>query len=438
MKIFSCVLLIPFTITFSAAQDLSYAHAVIDTLASPAMHGRGYVQGGDKLASAFVAGEFRKFDLVPLAGNFFQEISFPVNTFPGEMNLEIDGLALAPGKDFIVSSCSGSLSGTFNIERLGHILETPLQKRENFIIVIDSGQFKDSAFAGKENLCAENLMKNFALKGIHPSGIILLEEEKLTASVSVSRSSVALIVMRSKALPPAAREAKINIRSVFHKKYRSRNVAGMIRGIARPDSFIVFTAHYDHLGRMGDSVFFPGANDNASGIAMLLNLAGYFSAPEHRPYCSIAFIAFGGEELGLLGSEYYTEHPLFPLSQIKFLINMDLLGTGEEGMMVVNGSVYEEAFRALLKVNEEHRYLPQILKRPRAMNSDHYYFTEKGVPSFFFYTLGGIRAYHDIYDRPETLPLTEFEDIFRLVVAFTEISLQGEVPGRGDSYPFKQ
>ena len=62
----------------------------------------------------------------------------------------------------------------------------------------------------------------------------------------------------------------------------------------------------------------------------------------------------------------------------------------------------------------------KINARGKAANSDHYFFTEKGVPAFFFYTLGGIKAYHDVYDKPETLPLTEHEDLFRLVVRFNE------------------
>ena len=76
---------------------------------------------------------------------------------------------------------------------------------------------------------------------------------------------------------------------------------------------------------MGKDTFFPGANDNASGVSMLLNLAKYYKA--HPANYSIAFIFFSGEEAGLLGSKYYSEHPIFPLSKIKFLVNLVLLGT---------------------------------------------------------------------------------------------------------------
>jgi hypothetical protein len=207
------------------------------------------------------------------------------------------------------------------------------------------------------------------------------------------------------------------VETKFLQDYKTQNVITWVKGAQYPDSFIVFSAHYDHLGQMGKNIYLPGANDNASGCAMLLSLAQYYS--KNPPACSIAFMAFGAEEAGLLGSGYYVEHPLFPLNQIKFLINLDLLGTGEEGITIVNGSIYKTEFDELLKLNNQKNYLPLIKPRGKAANSDHYYFTEKGVKSFFIYTLGGIKAYHDIYDRPETLPLTKFEDVFRLLIDFT-------------------
>ncbi len=152
---------------------------------------------------------------------------------------------------------------------------------------------------------------------------------------------------------------------------------------------------------------------------MLLNLAKHYSIPENQPRTSIAFIAFAGEEAGLLGSMYYAENPVFPISDIEFLINLDILGTGGEGITVVNGAVHITEFEALKRINEQKGYLKQVKKRGKAAISDHYPFSELGVPCFYIYTMGGIQAYHDIYDVPETLPLTEFEDIFRLLTDFT-------------------
>jgi hypothetical protein len=87
--------------------------------------------------------------------------------------------------------------------------------------------------------------------------------------------------------------------------------------------------------------------------------------------------------------------------------------------MVVNGEIFKEHFQILESLNKEKNYVVSLQKRGKARNSDHYWFTERGVPAFFIYTLGGISYYHDILDRPETLPLTDFEDVFRLIVDFT-------------------
>jgi aminopeptidase YwaD len=192
-----------------------------------------------------------------------------------------------------------------------------------------------------------------------------------------------------------------------------------VQGSEQPDSFIVFTAHYDHLGQMGKDVYFPGANDNASGVAMLLNLAKYYSQPENKPKYSIAFIAFGAEEVGLIGSAYFTMHPLFPLARIHFLINMDILGTGDEGITVVNATLHNPEFVKLKQLNDTNQYLPLIKPRGKASISDHHFFTERGVPCFYIYTLGGIKAYHDTCDQAATLPLTEYDDLFRLLRDFT-------------------
>jgi hypothetical protein len=102
------------------------------------------------------------------------------------------------------------------------------------------------------------------------------------------------------------------------------------------------------------------------------------------------------------------------------MINLDLVGTGDEGMTVVNAVDLPDQFNLLTKINEQKGYMPKINKRTNAPNSDHYFFATKGVKAIFIYTLGGIKAYHDIYDRAETLPLTKFKELFGLLTDFIE------------------
>jgi len=381
------------------------------------MSGRGYTANGLKNAEDFITAEFKKNGLKEFQKNYLQSFSHAVNTFPGVMRLKFGNKILVPGKDFLISPSSRGFTGKLKVIWLTDsiVKDKELSKRflsqnfKNCALVVDTVVMKKT-----DGQSTSAIIKAIKKK---PEVFLYLTDNKLTWDIAMDVSNTEFIVMR-KEVEPKNTSVEIEIENKFVEKYISNNIVGFVKGTQQPDSFIVFSAHYDHLGEMGKGIYFPGANDNASGISMLLSLANYYS--KNPPKCSVAFIAFAGEEPGLLGSKYYTEHPLFPLSKIKFLVNMDIVGTGDEGITVVNGSVYKEAFNSLTNINNEKGYLKQIKSRGKAANSDHYFFSEKGVPAFFMYTMGGISAYHDIFDRGETLPLTEFEDLFKLLVTFTD------------------
>jgi len=360
------------------SQELGFGRKIVDTLTSPVFWGRGYTKDGMKKAGEFLSAQFRSYGLKPMNGNdFFQPFSYPVNTFPGKMEVAINGKDLVPGKDFIVAAESRGLKAKGDLQRT------------------DSVQFINRS-----------------------NRVIVKLEDKLTWDVSTEAADYTVININKNAFEETPATFKLNIENELIKDFKTANVCGIVKGTVKPDSVILITAHYDHLGGMGKDTYFPGANDNASGISLLLNLANYY-ASHPQPY-SIGFICFAGEEAGLIGSKYFTENPLVPLKSIRFLINTDLAGTGEEGITVVNATEYPKEFAMMNAVNDENKLLVKINSRGKAANSDHYFFTEKGVPSFFFYTMGGIKAYHDVFDRAETLPLNEHEDLFKLVVKFND------------------
>lgn len=364
------------SITTCWSQDMDRARKTLDTLTSPYYWGRGYTNDGLKKAADYLAAEFKSYGLQPLSGkSFLQEFAYPVNTFPGKMDVTINDVALTPGKDFIVGPDSRGVKAKGNLSAQ------------------DTAHF------------------------IHAeSRIIVSVENKLTWSVSPQASDLTTIQVNRASLTGKPASFRVDIENKVVTSFKTSNVCGIIKGIKKPDSIIVIAAHYDHLGGMGRSTFFPGANDNASGIALLLDLAKHYAA-NPQPY-SIAFICFSGEEAGLIGSKYFTDHPLIPLSGIRFLINLDLAGTGDEGITVVNASVFTKEFALLKEINTQNNFFVQVKSRGKAANSDHYWFTEKGVPSFFIYALGGIKAYHDVFDKAQTLPLTEYNDLYKLIVAF--------------------
>ncbi|MFD2583184.1 M28 family metallopeptidase [Pedobacter vanadiisoli] len=375
MKKFSFFIFLFCTVN-SFAQDSAYVRTVINTLTSKTFWGRGYAKEGMKKAADYIAHTYQKTGLLPMGTHYQQYFSFPVNTFPGKMMVAINGQELVPGKDFIVNS------------------ESPGIKQKASLTPIDSLNYQAT-----------------------PSLIISLKD-KLTWSAATEVGGVTNIQVNKKYFTAIPKEISVDIENKFIPDFQAANICGLVKGTKYPDSLLIITAHYDHLGGMGANTFFPGANDNAAGVATLLSLAKYY-AIHPQPY-SIGFICFAAEESGLLGSGYFVENPLVPLGNIKFLLNLDLVGTGEAGMTVVNAPVYPKAFAQLNAVNNEHHYISKINPRGKAANSDHYFFTEKGVPAFFIYTQGGPSAYHDIFDKPETLPLTKYNDLFKLIVGFNQ------------------
>ena len=402
----------------AAAQDMARVRATIGTLTAPALHGRGYVQRGDQLAATFLAHRFRALGLQPLAPGFIQHFPLDVNTFPGALALTAGTTTLRPGYDFIADPASGGGTVSGAAVPLDTLIFTDEAARQRLLQQPLRGQVLVLRQSDEARL--PTLPPPLQQYLDQAAARLTLVPRKLTASLAPAQVAQPRLEVLASAWPAGTTTVRLQVEARLLHDYQSQNIVGMVRGTARPDSFLVVTAHYDHLGQMGRGAYFPGANDNASGTAMLLELAAYYAQPAHRPACSLVFIAFGGEEAGLLGSAYFVQHPLVPLPAIRFLINLDLLGTGDEGLTVVNGRLFPAAFRQLQRLNAAGHFVPAIAARGPAANSDHYYFTEHGVPAFFLYTRGGIAAYHDVYDQAATLPLTAFPGVFHLLTGFLE------------------
>jgi aminopeptidase YwaD len=381
MKILKGITLIIsfFIASTSWAQDTTYARKIIKQLSSQKYLGRGYVNNGVNKAADYISKELKTIGLSKFGKSYSQYYTFPVNTFPGKISLTVDGKTLVPGKDYLIQPNAKTLKTGFQLFKL------------------------DSVTYGTSDGRRETLVK-------------VRIQKKLTYTVATNTSDNVVIDILQTSVGSELQNMDVIFDNKFIQQFKSQNLIGYVKGKSVPDSFIVFTAHYDHLGAMGKDTYFPGANDNASGVSLLLDLAKYYQKNPGK--YSVVFIFFSGEEAGLLGSKFFSENPLFPLSKIKFLTNLDLLGTGDDGIMVVNAYVFKEQFEKLKNINETNSYVKQIKMRGKAANSDHYWFTEKGVPSFFIYTMGGIQAYHDIYDIEQTLPLTDYVDVFKLLRDF--------------------
>jgi len=385
----------------------------VKNLTAPALHGRGYVMNGDGLAAEWIAEQFVGMGLKPLKVDHYQRFQFNVNTFPDSMRVSLDGRSLTAGVDFIVDPASGSANGTFNLVHLtpADVLDPA---RRNMSMGVLSGRAACLHFPATTHADTLRMYGEVERELMYFGPVVKPAHGKLTWGVAQEARPFPLIEVAGAALTDSTESITLNVRNVMRPRHEARNVLGWVKG--RSSKWVVVGAHYDHLGRMGSETLFPGANDNASGVAMMLALAEWFS--KHKPKYNMLFVAFAGEEAGLVGSEWFMVDRLVQASQIKLMLNLDILGTGDDGITVVNATAQPKLFDQLVAINGERKLLPQVKARGPACNSDHCPFVKRAVPALFVYTMGGIAAYHDVLDREETLPLTEFADLYALLKEF--------------------
>jgi len=401
--------------SISFSQNFDYKKFT-QKLCSPEFHGRGYVDGGDSLAADFIGKTFQDIGLMPYPGfpGFFQVFEFPVNTFPAEMNVELNGKPLKPGIHFVVDPASSGFQGELNLKNcsISELYDHKIEPRSwpaNTALVVNMKTYGGDTLKKVNQTISEISTK---------IPIVEITHSKFTWSVSTTKNQKPFIQIQDSVFRDSPQKIMLDIDAKLKRKHHTKNVIGFLPAKKKTNKTIVFSAHYDHLGRMGKETYFPGANDNASGCAMLVYLADYFK--KHPSKYNIVFMAFAGEEAGLIGSNYYVENPIFPLSDIRFLVNLDIMGSGEEGITAVNATLFPKEFKLLQKVNGSKKYLTTIKSRGPAANSDHYFFTEKGVPAFFIYTMGSNKNYHDIFDLYENLTFSAFPKIGDLIIDFTK------------------
>jgi len=424
-KIFVITLLSTFCFAQNTKTD--YARSVITTLTSEEFAGRGYVEEGMNKAADFVANEFAKLGLEKVKGSYFQEFTMPINVIQNA-ELTLNGKELQYGIDFIVKPNSKSqnfhqkeiyffdpldYAGSLQFESAFiDFIYRDMEAQKEKHIVFPPHHFEVDSL----NQYYKNWASFYKPQENRNRAIFYFTKDKLTSSLSQAQDSIAAFFVNDKYYSDNLSIDDYLIVNQFVYDYKTKNIVGQIEG-ENKDSLILITAHFDHLGKVGNSLF-PGASDNASGTAFLLELAKHFS--KNPPKYSLVFIGFAGEEAGLVGSQYFVENPLVDLSKIKFLLNFDIMGAGEDGIQIVNSSVFTKEYDLLNRINSDKNYIKQIKKRGEACNSDHCPFYKKGVPSFFVYTLGGAGFYHDVFDTADSLSLSEFQDLKKLFIEFID------------------
>ncbi len=184
----------------------------------------------------------------------------------------------------------------------------------------------------------------------------------------------------------------------------SKNVVGMIRGVDQKlnSTYIVVGAHMDHCGKDSEGSIYPGADDNASGTAAVMELARAMMANHVKPKRSILFIPFAGEEQGLLGSEAFVNNPTVERDKIIFMLNLDMVGRGNGSIGIGGMENYPREWRLIESL------IPDSLRKRMGKfrvgeNSDHYPFANKGIPAFFLVTSGDHPEYHQTSDTKDKI-----------------------------------
>lgn len=404
-----------FTETSLNAQDLKHYKKIVKELSSKKFQGRGYAKDGANMAGDYLVEEFKKAGADEVVR---QPFKIDINTFCGKMDMWADGKKLTPGVDFTMREYSPGVHGEFpvyHVDTLNFDVEkmySDLAKPEyaNCMVVCDFWFMYNhhDAFAPLHKKDATNA--GFIQTWASPIKFFKAYGSRVMGKPIVWVTPEAI---------KGVKNVKLDIDNEFLKDYELFNVIAKVNG-KKHDSCYVFTAHYDHLGNLGEKVYYAGANDNASGTATIVTLAEFYA--QNKPEFDMYFIAFSGEDSGLNGSLYYVDNPTVSLKQIKYLFNIDMIGDNNPVQYCEVSDEGARGFALLEKINGENNYFEALHRGELAANSDHYPFAERQVPCILFENENGdaFKYYHTIYDTYKNGIFVTYEPIFKIIRDFVE------------------
>ncbi len=398
------------------AQNLAHFKRVIKELSSSKYQGRGYANHGANKAGKFLIKEFKKAGVDEVT---VQPFKLDINTFGGQMEMWADGKKLRAGIDFSMREYSPGVHGSFPVYHVDTLNFNPdrifadLAKPEyaNCLVACEfwfTYRHKDvfSRLQKKGECTNAGLIYTWAapIKFFKAYGDHIIDKP---------------IVWVTPEAIEGVKNVRVEVDNKFLKDYECFNVIAKVAG-QRHDSCYVFTAHYDHIGNLGKKIFYAGANDNASGTAAVVTLAEYYA--KNRPPYDMYFLAFSGEDANLRGSNWYVEHPVVPLQQIKYLFNIDMIGDNNPVQYCEVSDEGMRGFSLFEKINERGHYFKALNRGDLAANSDHYPFATRHVPCIFLENEKGdaFQYYHTIFDTYETVRFDSYEPIFKMVRDFIE------------------
>jgi len=249
---------------------------------------------------------------------------------------------------------------------------------------------------------------------------------------------------------PASAELSLQLDAAAERPVKLRNIIGVLRGSdpALRDTFVLVTAHYDHLGirpgMSGDNIF-NGANDDGSGTVSVIELASALTGLKQRPRRSIVFMTFFGEEKGLLGSRYYGRHPVFPIEKTVADVNLEQVGRTDssEGPQISNATLTGFDYSDVGTIFQKAGDLTGVKVYKHEQNSDAYFarsdnqaLADQGVPSHTLCTAFVYPDYHGVGDHWDKIDYANMEKVDRMVaLALIMIANNPTEPKWNDANP---
>jgi aminopeptidase YwaD len=444
----------------------------IKYLSSDSLKGRLTGSDGDSLAADYIRGELASYGFIPLSGDGLQRFKITDKTLIGEKNsMKINNVNYKPEEDFIPFAFSenGSVGSDVVFAGYGFNINTDSLKWNDYDKIDVKGKWVLILRADPES---ENAMSKFAsfgpdrnkaliAKDMGASGILMIsgesldKEDKFDALVKgefsvgipafrIKRSLADVILSKSKTtisklekmlnttLKPASFSTGIVLTAnseIIQQKVNTRNVVMMLPGEDEKlkNEYIILGGHFDHLGMGGpgsssravDTMgVHHGADDNASGVAMMLELAQKFAGTNGSHKRSIICMAFTGEEEGLLGSKYFTDNPEVDLLKVDAMINFDMVGRlNETKDLQIGGVGTATGLKDIASTECDTNLLKPLFTEEGYGPSDHSAFYLKNIPVLYFTTKAHL-DYHtpgDTYDKINYKGMVTVSDlIFRI------------------------
>ncbi|MCF6360717.1 MAG: M28 family peptidase [Cyclobacteriaceae bacterium] len=442
---------------YAADIDQAEMKEILTILSSDALEGRETGERGQKMAAAFIADYFQRLGLQPVVPtekgmSYYQKFELE-NSNPGSTYLKVKDASFKNGKEVLYygsADLSAPISGSSIFVGAGSDEDFASIKSEGKIVVIDGSasffqQWRELINKGYENGASlvviigkdtdeafGNIVSQYGGYFMESRLGFKKEDPKNKGAFLVGPSTAATLLGSTQEKMNKAvadkKLSKIKGGSVEYRTSRNvemvgtENVLGFLEGTDKKDEIVIITAHYDHIGKNGEEVN-NGADDDGSGTTAVLKMAKAFvkaKADGHGPRRSILFMTVTGEEKGLLGSEYYTKNPIFPLEQTVVDLNIDMVGRTDEAHEDNREFVYlvgsdklsselhelsEKANDTFTKLSIDYTYNDENHPDRIYYRSDHWNFAKNNIPVIFYFN-----GTHDDYHKPtDTVDKIEFD-----------------------------